>query len=132
MTATPHRRALMRYALVGAVATGVHYALLAALVEFGAWPPWWAAGAGALLGAQVAYLGNRAYTFGHRGDMRRSWPRFQATAVLGALLSTALVKAGDAVGLHYLVAQAVATLAAMLLTFAINRRWTFAATRGPG
>lgn len=132
MTPPAPRRGLLRYALVGAAATGVHYALLVALVEAGDWPAWWAAGAGALAGAQVAYLGNRAYTFAHRGDMRRSWPRFQATAVLGALLSIALVKAGDRLGLHYLASQVIATGVAMLLTYGINRRWTFAATRGPG
>jgi len=36
-----------------------------------------------------------------------------------------VVAAGTRVGLHYLVAQVGATLVALVLTYAINRRWAF-------
>lgn len=126
MTRLPH------YAAVGAVATLAHYALLVLLVERFGWTGWAASGAGAVLGAQVAYLGNRLLTFAHRGPVRRSWPRFQATALLGALLGMAVVAATQALGAHYLLGQVAATLLAMLLTYAINRRWSFAATSDRG
>ena len=121
----PAAPALLRYAAVGAVATAAHYALLWALVEGGRWPPPWAAGAGATLGAQLAFAGNRWFTFGHRGAVWPAWWRFQATAVLGALTSIAVVAAGVHAGLHYLLAQAVATALVLVLSFAINRRWAF-------
>lgn len=120
---------IARYAFVGAVATAAHYAFLVAAVELLRWPAWLAAGAGAVLGAQVAYLGNRGYTFAHRGAVGASWWRFQATAVLGALANMAIVALALRLGLHYLAGQVVATVAVMLATFAINARWTFAATR---
>jgi putative flippase GtrA len=118
--------ALLRYAAVGVLATATHYALLAAAVELANWRPALAAGVGAAIGAQVAFVGNRWFTFAHRGPWRASWWRFQGTALVGVVASSALVALGGAIGVHYFVAQIVATLLAMLLTFAINRRWAFA------
>lgn len=116
---------LLRYTFVGAVATAVHYALLALCVERGGWPAWLASGFGAVVGAQVAYLGNRRFTFSYRGAFGASWLKFQSTAIVGAVLGMAIVGTGVRLGWHYLVAQVVATLASLLLTFAINRGWTF-------
>jgi putative flippase GtrA len=95
------------------------------VVEAFGWPAWLGSGLGAVVGAQVAYAGNRRWTFAHRGRVAASWPRFQATALLGALAGMAIVAAGVRLGLHYLLAQVVATGASLLLTFAVNRRWTF-------
>lgn len=115
----------LRYTAVGGFATLVHYVLLVVCVEWLHWPAFEASGLGALVGAQVAYAGNRWFTFTHRGSMGTSWVRFQVTAVLGALLGVAVVGAGVRLGVHYLLAQVVATLASLVLTFAINRHWTF-------
>jgi len=117
--------ALLRYAGVGAAATAAHYALLTVGVEVGGWPPAWAAGIGAAVGAQVAYVGNRWLTFNHRGPWWPSWWRFQGTALIGVVASSALVALGTHAGMHYLLAQAAATILTMLLTFAINQRWAF-------
>ena len=118
-------RPLTRYVLVGAFATAVHYALLVLCVEFGGWPAPLASGFGAVVGAQVAYAGNRQFTFAHRGAITSSWARFQATALLGAGLGMAIVAFGGWLGLHYIAAQMFATLITLALTFLINRRWTF-------
>jgi putative flippase GtrA len=118
-------RHLSRYTLVGAFATAVHYLVLVAGVEGAGWPAWLGSGAGAVVGAQVAYAGNRWFTFAHRGGIGASWPRFMATALLGALLGMAIVALGVRLGVHYLLAQVIATLSGLLLTFAINRAWTF-------
>ncbi len=118
-------RRLTRYAFVGAIATAAHYLALALLVEWAGWPAYVASGAGAALGAQVAFFGNRRFTFGHRGDVFAAWWRFQGTALAGAAAGMAIVAAGVHAGWHYLVAQALATLLVLLLTFAINRAWTF-------
>lgn len=118
--------AFWRYALVGAVATAAHWSLMALLVEAGALAPWWASGAGAVLGAQVAFVGNRHFTFAHVGAWWPAWWRFMGTAALGALVGMGVVAAGVAFGLHYLLAQALATLGVLVLTFLVNRGWTFA------
>ncbi|MEP7102225.1 MAG: GtrA family protein [Burkholderiales bacterium] len=118
-------RHFSRYTLVGAFATAAHYLVLVACVELGHWPAWLGSGFGAAVGAQVAYAGNRWFTFAHRGEIGASWSRFMLTAVLGALLGMAIVALGVRLGLHYLIAQVIATLASLVLTFAINRAWTF-------
>jgi putative flippase GtrA len=119
------RRHFFRYGSVGAAATAAHYLTLVLCVELAGWPAYLASGFGAVVGAQLAYAGNRWFTFGHRGAMRASWPRFMLTALLGALLGMAIVGLGVHLGIHYLIAQALATLASLVLTFAINRAWTF-------
>lgn len=116
---------LSRYAAIGLLATAAHYAVLLACVQELHWPAFIGSGAGAVVGAQVAFFGNRRYTFGHTGRLRDAWPRFQATAAAGALLGMAVVAAGVALGIHYLAAQVAATGLGLLLTFAVNRAWTF-------
>lgn len=115
----------LRYTAVGALATALHYALLVLCVESFGWPAWLASGFGAVVGAQLAYAGNRWFTFAHRGDIGASWPRFQATALMGALLGMAVVALAVRLGLHYVLAQMLATGLSLVLTFGINRVWTF-------
>ncbi|RQP24459.1 GtrA family protein [Piscinibacter terrae] len=115
----------VRYALVGAIATAAHYALLAVVVEWLHWPAWLGSGLGAVLGAQVAFFGNRVFTFGHEGPIVPAWLKFMGTAAAGALLGMLIVAVSVQWGLHYLVGQVMATLASLVLTFLINRAWTF-------
>lgn len=115
----------MRYVVVGAVATATHYLLLAWGVERAGWPAPLAAAAGAVLGAQVAFVGNRRFTFGHAGPWWPAWARFQVTALLGAATSATVVALGTRMGLHYLLAQMAATSVAMVLTYWVNKRWAF-------
>ena len=115
----------IRYSAIGLVATATHYAVLVLAVEGGGLAPWWASALGAAIGAQVAYFGNRRYTFAHRGPVRESWLRFQGTAVLGALIGMAIIAIGSAWGLHYLPAQLLATGLTLLVTYWVNRRWSF-------
>jgi putative flippase GtrA len=116
----------LRYASVGALATAVHYSVLVALVESGWLAPRFAAAIGAWVGAQVAFIGNAWFTFGGAEISVRSWFRFQVTALVGAAISFAIVAAGVRLGLHYLLAQAMATLLTLFVTYEINRRWSFA------
>ena len=131
MSLRGHARPLALYAAAGAVATAVHYALLVVLVEGTMLAPTAAAVAGAALGAAVAYVLNRRLAFaGTTAPHAQALPRFLLTAALGAACSGACVWAGTTLaGVHYLVAQAVATVLAMLLTYGVNRRWSFSAAR---
>ena len=115
----------IRYAAIGAGATAAHYLAMTALVEWARVPAWIASGLGAAIGAQVAFFGNRQFTFDHAGERLPAWFKFMATALMGALLGMAIVAAGVAWGWHYLAAQVLATLCTLVLTYAINRHWTF-------
>ena len=58
--------------------------------------------------------------------MAASARHFVRYASVGAAISFAIVAIGVRAGLHYLVAQAAATLVALFATYEINRRWSFA------
>lgn len=116
-----------RYAVVGGLATAAHYVLLVVLSEaFGA-SPGPSATCGALLGAGVAYVGNRRLTFSSRAAHRQALPRFLLVAAGGALLQGAMVAGGTSIlGVHYLLAQVLATAVVLIAGFNLNRHWTFA------
>ena len=119
--------AFVRYTLVGTVATGAHYAVLVTLVEVLRLPPAHASALGALCGATVAYLANRRFTFSSTARHRQVLPRFLLIAALGAALNGLMVWVGTSVlGWHYVVAQGVVTAAVLILTYSLNREWTFA------
>ncbi len=120
--------AITRYAAVGAVATACHYGALLIAVERWGITPSVASFMAALLGACVAYEGNRHLTFhASAAPPRQAITRFAATAMVAALLHGAIVGTSDALGAPYLLMQGVATVTVMFLTYEINRRWTFAA-----
>lgn len=118
-------RSFLRYGLVGALATATHYLVLILCAEALRWPAYIGSGVGAVVGAQIAFFGNRQFTFGHLGALAPAWLKFQGTALLGALVGMAIVAAAVQAGWHYLAGQVLATLASMVLTFLINRAWTF-------
>jgi putative flippase GtrA len=116
-----------RYLLVGLLATGIHYALLIALVELAGAAAAPSAAFGAACGALAAYAGNRRFTFPDGAAHAQALPRFLAVAALGAATNGAIVWTGaEALGMHYLAAQVVATSIVVWGGFVLNRRWSFA------
>jgi putative flippase GtrA len=122
-----HSLAFARYTLAGGAATAAHYALLVALVEGLRMDAASAAALGALAGAVVAYAANRRFTFTRsRAGHRRALPRFLLVAAMTMALSASIVRLGTvAWGLHYLLAQALATGVGLVLGYGLNRHWTF-------
>lgn len=119
--------AFVRYAQVGGVATGVHYLMLLVLVEGVGLPAAPSAALAALWGALVAYLGNRVFTFSSRAGHRYALPRFLLVAALAAGLNGLIVWVGTrGLNWHYLMAQLLASIVVLGLTYRINRAWTFA------
>jgi putative flippase GtrA len=123
-------KSFFRYGLVGGVATAAHYLVLVICVEAFGWPAFIGSGVGAVVGAHVAFFGNRRFTFSHDGALGPAWLKFQGTALLGALVGMAIVAASVQAGWHYLLGQVLATLTSLVLTFAVNRAWTFRHTNG--
>ena len=118
-------KSFLRYGFIGAIATAAHYLVLIACVELFTWPAYIGSGIGAVVGAQVAFFGNRKFTFGHHGALNTAWVKFQATALIGAVVGMVIVAIVVKAGWHYLVGQVLATLTSLVLTFAVNRAWTF-------
>jgi putative flippase GtrA len=122
----PARASFRRFLVVGATATSVQYLLLAAFIDgLGIWP----AAASALsyaLAVCVNYELSRRFTFYGRTASWREFVRFGAASLLGLAVNTAVFEAGLRAGLpHYLVAQVLATGAAMLVNFTVYRYWAF-------
>jgi putative flippase GtrA len=116
---------LATYAMVGAVGTGAHYAVLAAAVMLGWLAPAAASACGAVVRAAVNFVLNARLTF----RLRASWPgaaRFLLTAA-GAAAANALAMSVLAgwLRLPWLPAQMIVTAGLLLLTFRVNSSWTF-------
>ena len=116
------------YIVSGGIATAVHYTVLVALVELYGLSAAPSAVIGTLCGACVSYLLNRRTTFrASNAGHGHAVPRFMVIVLLGAFLNGVLVWLGvSMLGWHYLLAQALATVLVMGLTFRLNRIWTFA------
>jgi putative flippase GtrA len=115
------------YILVGGVATAFHYATLLAMVEVVHFAPTFATMIGAVVGAIVAYAGNRRFTFSESMQSHQvALPRFLLLAALGSLMNGAIIWLGsDIGGLHYFLSQILATGLTLFVTFKLNRLWTF-------
>lgn len=115
-----------RYTAVGIAATAVHYATLIAAVELFSAPAAPAAALGAVLGAFTAYAGNRRFTFASSKAHRQALPMFLLVAGLSAGLSAGLVwLLSTQLGIHYLAAQAAASVTTLVVGYGLNKRWTF-------
>jgi putative flippase GtrA len=119
-------RDLLKFMVVGVIATGAHYFLLIILVQFVYAEPIFASTYGFILGAVVSYSLNHSFTFKSTRRHLSAVPRFIATAMSGMLLNAILI----AVGVHllffnYLFAQVISTGCVLLWNYAINKHWTF-------
>jgi len=120
-------RQLSTYAIVGAVASLAHYAVLVGLVELEAIPPVPAALTGYVVGGVVSYRLNRRHTFASDRPHREAAWRFALVALVGFALTYLLMRLFvDRLGAPYLPAQLLTTILIMFVSFAINRIWTFA------
>lgn len=121
-----HAGRFLRFAVVGAVGTAAHYALLLALVEGAGVAPVAGSVAGFLLGALVNYTLNRRLVFRSDRAHVEALPRFLAVAGMGlcwnALLMYLLV---NVAGAHYLLAQIVTTGILLGWHYVGNAIWTF-------
>lgn len=115
------------YVLAGGAATLMHYSVLVALVETASFDAAPAAVVGALCGALVGFVLNHKLTFAaNSARARRAFVRFMATAAAGAIASGAVVwLCVHLLNWYYLVAQIVATMLLLVITYQINRRWSF-------
>lgn len=116
----------MRYALAGAVGTAFHYATLVGLVQFAKASAVLASTLGALVGALVNYVLNYRWTFASKRSHDKALPRFALVALAGIAINAVVMFALlQYVGVHYLVAQVIATAVVLFTNYHANRAWTF-------
>lgn len=121
-----HRRSLPIYVGAGGIATASHYAVTIAAVEGFAVAPIAATVMGFLTGSAIKYWLNYSAAFRSSAPHLHAVPRFlMALAVMLALntLIFALLERG--VGLHYVIAQLVTTIALIPPGYVLHRQWVF-------
>ncbi|MBS0172538.1 MAG: GtrA family protein [Nitrospira sp.] len=122
------RSQFSRFLFVGGFATALQYVILISLVQGWGVDAVAASTAGFLVSAIFNYVLNRRFTFISEVAHARAFPRFIAVAVGGLAINAAVVwLLVDTAGLHYLLAQVIATLIALVWNFVCNRIWTFSA-----
>jgi putative flippase GtrA len=121
-----HLYSVPAYIGVGGIATAAHYATLFALVQSGLAPPLIGTITGFCIGAVVKYVLSYTVTFRSTGRHVEAGPRFVAVLVL-MLAATAGVfwTLNSALGLNYMVAQVITTIALIAPGYVANRRWVF-------
>ena len=118
----------LRFAAVGAVATAFHYAVMFSLVEFAAVNPVWATVCGFLVGAVVSYSLNRVFTFAaSKPAFGRGLAKFFAVVAVGAVMNAGIVWFLTGQGLHYMIAQVIATVLVLFWNFGSSRLLVFRA-----
>lgn len=116
----------VKFGIVGVSNTLISFAVYTLLLKvFGVWYVA-ASGIGFSVGAVNGFLWNRAWTFrGHVGDALTP-VRWFVVQTCGLLIDLGLVYLFvDGLGLDELVGQAVTTAMVTVLTFFVNRAWTF-------
>ncbi len=128
---TRHRPIVEQFAKFGVVGisnTLIAYGLFTLLEEvFGVWYIA-ASGIGFAVGATNGFLLNRSWTFRGHGTGHDAALRWIVVQGCGLVLDLVLIAGFVAgAGLNKLVGQAFATAIVVVITFFVNRRWTFRA-----
>ena len=117
-------KSFIKYSSAGGLATAVHYLIFLLTINIMLWTPWQSTLLAGCIGALTAYSLNYRYTFLSQASHRKILPKFLLVASLGIIIQTLIVAALSS-HLHYLLAQLMATFSGLILTFILNRYWTF-------
>jgi putative flippase GtrA len=119
----------LSFVLVGAAGTLLHYLSLSVLVLLALLTPGAASAVGACVGACVNYWLNYRFTFASTRRHREMAPRFMAVAAIGAVVNGLIVSELSARGMHFLIAQVIATCIILVSNFLISKKWIFQKTK---
>jgi putative flippase GtrA len=119
---------VVRFALVGGTATGVHVGTTIMLVDgLGMGSAALATVLGTLAGIATSYLGNWAWAFEAKGAHGHYLPRFLASYALVMGLNGAIMYvAADRLGVPYLLPLFATLVISPVLTFLLNQHFVFA------
>lgn len=126
------RNRIVRFALVGLTATGVHALTTILLVDgLGLGSAALAAVIGTAAGILTSYTGNWAWTFEAGGNHGRYLPRFVAVyAMVMGMNALVMYLAADRFGIPYKVPLFATLIASPILTYTLNRHFVFVPATG--
>lgn len=126
MSRLPISSHFIRFALIGAVGTAVHFLVLDIFVRFAGLSAVVASQMGAICGAVMNYLLNRKLNYGSQASHFKTGPKFFTVVLVGFVLNGMLMALFvEYLGWHYLIAQALTTVLVLFWNFAANHFWTF-------
>jgi len=117
-------RQFLAFSVAGAIATTVHFLVLAIAVQLFSFGPVIGSIAGYITGAVVNYLLNYHVTFNSRNRHMETSIKFCVIVLSGLCLNTVIMFFLTQ-NLHYLLSQAIATATVLIWNFLCNRFWTF-------
>jgi putative flippase GtrA len=121
-----HRRSLPLYVGSGGVATASHYAVTIAAVELFSVPPIPASALGFTTGAAIKYWLNYSVAFQSRARHRDAMIRYAlALAAMLALNTLIFALLEGRLGVQYVLAQAITTVALIAPGYVLFREWVF-------
>lgn len=122
-----HLLQLLIYGTLGLAGTAMHYTVLLVFVEVLMFTAVVGSSVGFVVGAVVNHSLNRRFLF---NKTRRSYGAsalmFFLIAIVGFFLNLGIMTASTSfLSWHYLVAQLIATGTVFVVTFVLNKVWTF-------
>lgn len=121
----PTVKQFLRFALVGVAGTITHYGVMAALIELGGMGTVMATSLGFLSGACVSYVLNRKVTFSTKQPLGIAFVKYIAALTVGLFINAGIVWGLESLGLHYFVAQPIATGVVLFWNFGASRLLVF-------
>lgn len=117
---------LVRFAIVGALATGTHAVVLYILVEFAGLRPSIATVGGFLVAFFVSYFGHYYFTFGSDQSHTQSLPKYVLAATTGAAVNYALfVVVADWLALNYWIAFGLTIIVVPVVVYVLSHLLVF-------
>lgn len=117
---------LLRFSIIGGIATVIHYLILGLLVECRGIYPATASGIGFTASSIINYGRNQSLTFLSLLPHSFSSPRFMIVAVSGLVLNTLVLSfCYEILSMYYIAAQLIATAIVLPWTSLGNRLWSF-------
>lgn len=123
--AHPTLRQFVRFALAGGFATIVHYAVMAALIELAGFGTVLATSIGFLIGVAVSFFINRTFTFASQEPLGAAFLKYLGVFMVGLPINSGLVWGLESLGLHYVIAQPIATAVVLFWNFGGSRLIVF-------
>ena len=115
--------------MVGGTATAIHYAVLWLMHGGLGFDAVWSTATGFALSAVFNFVASYRFTYRSRARVSQALWRYAAVAGSGLLINTALFAlATTFLGLHYMLAQVLATGVVLVWNFVLGRLFAFAGT----
>lgn len=123
---------LLRFLLVGGIATGLHYSIMALLHVGLALTVALSSAIGFTASAACNYFLNRRFTFGSTQSHLVGVPRFTLTAACGLILNHLILSMAMAFDLGVVSAQISSTIGVIIWNYCIHGVWTFRMAKAAG